>query len=325
MTSVEPIGIEAPRSAAGERLDAFLSRHLEVPRNRIQGWIREGHVAIAGRAVKPSLKLSGGERIECTPQPVLAGESVEAEPGELRILHEDEQIVVIDKPARMAMHPGAGRAAGTLANRLLAAYPEMAAVGGTGRPGIIHRLDIDTTGVVAVARTERAYQELSADFAARRISKTYLAVCYGIPEPRVGEIDKPIGRHAKHRKEMTVRADGRPARTTYAALGTSQGVGLLKVGLETGRTHQIRVHLKAIGHPLVGDPVYGEARWKSLPGAVRTRLRDFERPALHAWILELRHPTSGRRLVCTAPPPADLCQLWEALGGGDLGVAVLAS
>jgi 23S rRNA pseudouridine1911/1915/1917 synthase len=324
VTAERPLRLEVPESAAGERLDAFLAGRLEVTRNRVQGWIRSGRVTVADSEAKPALRLAGGERIECRPLAVAAGEQLVAEAGELSVLHEDGAIVVIDKPAGLAMHPGAGRAGGTLANRLLAAYPEMASVGGRGRPGIVHRLDIDTTGVVVLARSEGAYLALSSDFAARRVEKSYLAVCYGTPREPRGEIARPIGRHPTRRKEMTVRADGRAARTSYSVVASNGGASLLHVGLETGRTHQVRVHLKAAGHPLVGDPVYGEARWKALSGAARAALRSFPRPALHAWTIALRHPTTGVRCAFTAPPPGDLRELWAAVGGADLDATLAA-
>ncbi len=313
------IRLDVPLAARGERLDRFLAAELDLPRNRVQRWIRDGLVTIGDETAKASTVLSQGDEIACSPPPVTIDESVVPEAGPLAIVHEDEEIVVVDKPSRMAVHPGAGRESGTLANRLVAAYPEMARVGGPGRPGIVHRLDIDTTGLVVIARTDAAYRRLSEAFAARRVEKTYLAICYGAPDPTPGVYDWPIGRHPKRRKEMTVRDDGRSARTTWARLGSHGGASLVRIGLETGRTHQIRVHFKAAAHPLVGDPVYGEARWKGLRGRERALLRDFPRPALHAWRLGFDHPGSGEPLELQAPPPADLADLWRALSGGEIG------
>ena len=193
----------------------------------------------------------------------------------------------------------------------------MAGIGGPGRPGIVHRLDINTTGVLVTARTDRAYLALAEDFASRRIEKQYLAVCFGSPTPPEGSLEGRIGRHRSRRTEMAVRPDGRPSRTDYSTLGSATGTSLLSLNLMTGRTHQIRVHLKYAGHPLVGDPVYGEARWKALPPVLRPLLRDFGRPALHAWKLAFVHPTSGRRMRFNAPPPADLPDLWSRLGGSE--------
>jgi 23S rRNA pseudouridine1911/1915/1917 synthase len=223
---------------------------------------------------------------------------------------------VLDKPAGLTVHPGAGRPSGTLVHRLLARYPELAGVGGPGRPGIVHRLDRGTSGVLVVARNPRAYAALSGAFAARTIGKRYLAVVYGAPRPAAGEIRAPIGRHRERRKEMTVRPDGRPAWTGYRTLAApaASGLALVELDLGTGRTHQIRVHLKSIGHPLVGDPVYGEARWRGLPRPSQAALASFPRPALHAWRIALPGPGPSRR-VFEAPVPADLRRLWEQAAG----------
>ncbi|MDP9122825.1 MAG: RluA family pseudouridine synthase, partial [Acidobacteriota bacterium] len=225
----------------------------------------------------------------------------------------DADIVVLDKPAGLTVHPGAGRPAGTLAHLLLGRYPEMAGVGGPGRPGIVHRLDRGTSGILVAARTAAAYHPLTRAFAARQVGKRYLAVVYGELAPRAGSIEAPIGRHPERRKEMTVRRDGRPARTGYRTLAAARGISLVELDLATGRTHQIRVHLKSAGHPLVGDPVYGEARFHGLPRPVQAPLRDFPRPALHAWRLALSHPIDDRPLRFEAPVPGDLRALWEAV------------
>lgn len=314
-----PSRIEVPAAAAGERLDRYLAAALDLPRNRVQRWISDGDVTIDGRAAKPSFLLAGGELLVVRPPASTGGERVEPEHGPLEVLYEDDAIVVVDKPAGLAVHPGAGRAGGTLANRILAAYPEMASVGGPGRPGIVHRLDLDTTGLLLLARTDSAYRRLSDDFASRRVDKTYLAICYGRPSPTPGEYTGPIGRHPQRRKQMAVRPGGRPARTTYERLAEAGGVSLLRVGLDTGRTHQIRVHFKVAGHPLVGDPVYGEARWKAIRGAARGALRAFPRPALHAWKLGFAHPARGEPMTLVAAPPVDLAELWRAVSeGGEL-------
>lgn len=304
----------AGSAEAGERLDRHVVARLDAPRNQVQRWIRDGHVRVGGRVEKPSYTILEGDRIDCDP-PERKDDRVSPEEGDLRVLYEDADLAVLDKPAGLTVHPGAGRATGTLAHHLLARYPEMAGVGGPGRPGIVHRLDQGTSGVLAVARTAAAYHRLARAFAAREVDKRYLAIAYGEPKPPEGTVDAPIGRHAVRRKEMTVRADGRPARTGYRALAARAGIALVELDLETGRTHQIRVHLKHLGHPLVGDPVYGEARWKSLPRSVQTRLRDFPRPALHAWRLALAHPIDGRRLAFEAPVPDDLRELWEGVTG----------
>jgi 23S rRNA pseudouridine1911/1915/1917 synthase len=320
----EPLARVTPEEA-GERLDRFLARRLAVPRNRAQGWIHGGHVTVNDTVIaKPAYTMTPGERISCQPPPPVE-ERVVPEPGELVLLYEDEHLVALDKPAGLTVHPGAGQPTGTLAHRLLAHYPEMAGVGGPGRPGIVHRLDRGTSGVMLAARSDRAYQGLSQAFARREVEKHYLAVVYGVPKSPTGRIDTAIGRHPERRKEMTVfpavvperrsggRSGSRPALTLYRIGATLPGLAFLDVEILTGRTHQIRVHLKSIGHPLVGDGVYGEKRWKGLPGPVQGVLKRFPRPALHAWRLALEHPVTGQPLALEAPLPMDLRTLWRDL------------
>ena len=309
------IELEVPTADAGERLDRYLARVLDVPRNQIQHWVREEWIEVHGRKVRTSMKVMAGDRILCQPLARSQHEDMEPEPGELVALHEDEHLIVLDKPADLTVHPGAGRSSGTLAHRLLHRYPEIAGVGGAGRPGIVHRLDKDTTGVLVIARTEIAYRKLNHAFAEREVRKTYLGIVYGSPDPPTGVIDLPIGRHFQKRMEMAVRKRGRPARTGFELVATGEGVSLLELDLETGRTHQIRVHLKATGHPLVGDPVYGEARWKGLPRRVHSPLKSFARPALHARLIEFRHPVGDELMRFAAPLPEDIRQLWEAVTG----------
>ncbi|HEX7183342.1 MAG TPA: RluA family pseudouridine synthase [Thermoanaerobaculia bacterium] len=301
-------------AAAGERLDRHVAARLDLPRNQVQKWIQDGHVRLGGRQVKPSATVAAGDLVECDP-PERKDDRVRAEPGELAVLYEDADVVVLDKPAGLTVHPGAGRATGTLAHHLLAHYPEMEGVGGPGRPGIVHRLDQGTSGALVVARTPAAYTRLARAFASREVDKSYLAIVYGTPSPAAGTIEAPIGRHPVRRKEMAVVSRGRPARTGYRVLASGAGISLVELDLATGRTHQIRVHMKHLGHPLVGDPVYGEARWKGLPRPVQPPLRDFPRPALHAWRLEFCHPMDGRALSFEAPVPEDLRELWEDVTG----------
>jgi 23S rRNA pseudouridine1911/1915/1917 synthase len=315
-----PVRWRVEEADEGERLDRHASGRLEVARNRVQRWIREGWVLVDGAPAKSSHPVAAGEQIECRPQPVADEADLRPEPGELRLLHEDPDLVAIDKPAGLAVHRGAGRPDGTLANRLLDRYPEIAAVGGPGRPGIVHRLDLDTTGVMVVARTALAYRRLSEAFAERRVDKRYLAIVYGAPRPAAGRIDRPLARHSRDRKRIVVRPDGRPAVTDYRTLDTDRGLAVVELTLITGRTHQIRAPLKALRHPLVGDPVYGEARWRDQPVARQKALKRFPRPALHAWRLALEHPTSGERLRITAPPAEDLEELWRRLADRDLPV-----
>lgn len=306
-----------PVEAAGDRLDRYLAEHYDTPRNRVQAWIRQGRVEVAGAPARPSQRLSAGDQLACEPLPIQQPADLLPEEGPLELLHEDASLVVVAKPADLVVHPGAGRERGTLVHRLLARYPEMARVGGPGRPGIVHRLDRDTTGVLLVARTEEAYHALCTAFAERRVEKSYQAIAYGAPRPPSGAFDGPIARHPRRRKEMAVVPGGRPARTLYATLTSASGLSLLHLGLETGRTHQIRVHLKAAGHPLVGDPVYGEARWKTLTGAAQGAARRFPRPALHAWRIAFEHPQSASRVSYEAPIPDDLRALWRAASDGE--------
>jgi 23S rRNA pseudouridine1911/1915/1917 synthase len=310
----QPRSWRVEEGRAGERLDRHVAEHLNVPRNQVQRWIRQGRVQVDGADAKASTPVQAGIEITVRPPPP-RDDRIRPEEGELVLLHVDDQLIVVDKPAELTVHPGAGRRTGTLAHRLLARFPEIRGLGGPGRPGIVHRLDKDTTGVMVVARTERAYRALSQAFARRRVEKRYLAICHGTPEPPEGRIDAPIGRHPRRRKEMTVRRGARRAVTRYRVLASAGGLSVLELDLETGRTHQIRVHLKYAGHPLVGDPVYGEARWKELPREIRTPVRTFPRPALHAWRLAFEHPEAGRRVVFEAPVPGDLVELWDRVRG----------
>lgn len=269
---------------------------------------------VDGTPAKPSTPLVAGQRVVVEGDPPPEEPPLEPEDGPLRVLWEDGHLAVVDKPADLVVHPGAGRETGTLAHRLLHRWPEIARVGHPRRPGIVHRLDLDTTGALVVARTEAASLGLSAAFADRRVDKTYVAVAWGtLDGPRT--VDLPIARHPTDRKKMAVVDHGRAAVTHLRPGARANGLTWLEVGLETGRTHQIRVHCKAIGHPLVGDPVYGEARWRAVHGAARRRLAEFPRPALHAARLGFDHPVTGERIVVVAPVPDDLCDLWMDVAG----------
>ena len=304
-----------PAEEAGQRLDRYLAQRLEIPRHQIRRWIDEERVQVNAHLPKASRKVEEGDAIVCEPPQKPRETGLIAEEGPLEILYEDADLIVLNKPAGLAVHPGAGRDTGTLAHRLLAAFPDIAGVGGAERPGIVHRLDLDTTGVMVIARSPRAWEKLSKGFADREIDKHYVAIAYGTLKPAGGTIYRPIGRHRGDRKRMTVRGDGRPARTSYSTLAATAGISWLVLGLETGRTHQIRVHLKAVGHPLIGDPIYGEERWKALPRPSRAPLKNFPRPALHAWRLAFAHPVDDRPLCFTAPVPNDLTELWTQVAG----------
>jgi len=309
--------LRVPADAAGERLDRFLADRLDVPRNQLQRWIDEGRVHVEGGAAKPSRRLSADEQIEWEAPAPAGDERISPEAGDLAVLYEDDALIAIDKPPGLTVHPGAGRPTGTLVHRLLTRYPEIAGVGGPGRPGIVHRLDRGTSGLMVVARTPAAYHRLARAFAAREVDKRYLAICHGVVRAPQ-EIDAPIGRHPTRRQEMTVRTGGRPARSRLRPLATTANASLVEIELLTGRTHQVRVHLKSLNHPLVGDPVYGEARWKAATGPSRAALRDFPRPALHAWRLSFTHPISEKRVELESPTPSDLRALWHALADQEI-------
>ncbi len=301
---------------AGVRLDRAVALHLDLPRNQIQEWIRSGLLTVDGVAQpKAGHLLRAGEEIAWVP-PERGESRVQAEEGELRLLYSDDDLVVLDKPAGLTVHPGAGQSTGTLVHRLLASFPELAGVGGPGRPGIVHRLDKGTSGVIVVARTPEAYRALTAAFASRQIEKRYLAIVHGTPKQLQGTIEAPIGRHAVERKKMTVRADGRSATTRYRTIASAAGLALLELEILTGRTHQIRVHLKHLRHPIVGDATYGEARHRELAAPTGRTVRIFPRPALHAWRIGLAHPRTGALMRFEAPLAIDMSDLWSTLAGG---------
>ena len=301
-----------PEELAGARLDRSLARQLGLPRNQIQNWIESGLVRIddtvvgkTGRALKPGETLSWEA-------PLPADDRITPESGELRLIHLDEDLIVLDKPPGLAMHPGAGRSAATLAHRLLGRFPELAGVGGPGRPGIVHRLDKDTSGVLVVARHADSYRTLSRAFAERRVEKRYLAIVRGAPRAATGSIDLPIGRHAVKRQKMAVRADGRQALTLFRVVAKAPAWSLLELDLKTGRTHQIRVHLQHLGYPVAGDTTYGGGA----PGSsAATRKPLPPRVALHAWRLAFSHPRDGRRVEFEAPFASDLAEWWSRVGG----------
>ena len=295
-----------PAACAGLRLDQALARLLpEHSRMRLKGWIEAGRVSLAGAPATPRTKVAAGQVLlvrEPPPAPALAdaGEAIA-----LRVVHEDDAILVVDKPAGLVVHPGAGNPRGTLLNALLNHAPELAAL---PRAGIVHRLDKDTSGLMVVAKTATAQTDLVRQLQARSVSRQYLALACG-DLARGATVDAPIGRHPTARTRMAVVARGKPARTHVDVLERHGVVTLLACRLETGRTHQIRVHLASIGHPLVGDPAYGGRRSSALPPL----LRAFPRQALHAARLALVHPVTGREMAWTSPLPRDFAGLLEAV------------
>ena len=297
---------------AGERLDVFLSRSLpDLSRAHAQRLIAEGHVRIGRESAKASTRLEDGMRVEVE-RPAPAPVELEAEAIPLSVLYEDADLIVVNKPAGMAVHPGPGHERSTLVNALLAHCPDLAGIEGTLRPGIVHRLDKDTSGLLIVAKNDRAQLRLSAQMASRAMRKEYLALVQGTPPPS-GTIDAPVGRHPGQRKQMAIVAEGRPARTHFRALGPVGRDTLVLARLESGRTHQIRVHFAGIGHPVIGDPVYGR----------RSDLVD--RQFLHAWRLGFEHPRTGGWIALEAPLPEDLtaalCTAFARAGAPDVNAA----
>jgi len=300
-----------PVELAGLRLDQALARLFpEHSRSRLQAWVRAGRVTVDARsAADVKRKVWGGERVQLVPATAPA-EAYAAQAIGLDVVHEDDAILVIDKPAGLVVHPGAGHRSGTLANALLHHAPALA---GLPRAGIVHRLDKDTTGLLVVAKTLSARTDLVRQLAARTVKREYVALVHG----RVadgGEIDAPIGRHPTARTRMAVTTRGKPARTRYRVLARFAGATLLAVALDTGRTHQIRVHLRSIGHPIVGDPTYGKraapretaARAGARTGTPYAALAAFPRQALHAARLGLVHPVTGAAGEWQCELPDDL-------------------
>ena len=294
-----------PADCAGWRLDAALARLFpQHSRSRLQAWLKDGLIRIDGAAAAPKSKVHGGEKVEFTGAPTLAAGEDAAEDIALAIVHEDDEIIIIDKPAGLVVHPGNGQPSGTLLNALLHHAPQL---GGIPRAGIVHRLDKDTSGLMVVAKTLTAQTDLVRQLQARTVKRHYMALALGIVEGD-GVVDAPMARHAVQRTKMAVvRSGGKEARTYYEVRERFDRCTLLECRLDTGRTHQIRVHMTSIKHPLAGDPTYGRAK------SGDARLDAFPRQALHAWRLALRHPVSGVEMNWESPLPADFAQLLASL------------
>jgi 23S rRNA pseudouridine1911/1915/1917 synthase len=312
--------VVAPAEAAGDRADRFLAQSIgSLTRSRIKTLIEAGHVARDGAVFRePADPVRAGATYTLTPPaPVSAAPAPQQIPFD--ILFEDRHLIVLDKPAGLVVHPAPGNEDGTLVNALLAHCGDrLPGIGGERRPGIVHRLDRDTSGVMVVAKTEPALAALSADFAARTIERAYTALVWGLPAPAEGEIEGAIGRDLRDRKRMAlVTRGGKPALTRYATRQVFHGaLSLLTCRLATGRTHQIRVHLSARGHPVVGDPVYLRripAISRSVPESARGLCLDFPRQALHASVLGFTHPATGETLRFETPLPADFAGLLASL------------
>ena len=297
---------------ADERLDRALAALAGVPRSQVQRWIEAGGVRCNAAPARASQRVELGDVVEAEP-PEPAAFSLEPEPIPLEILFEDAALVVLDKPAGLVVHPAPGHPRGTLVHALLHHCRDLAGVGGVLRPGIVHRLDAGTSGVMVVAKSDAAHQALSLQFRDHSIERIYHAFVRGSPGAEQGRVERAIGRHPRDRKRMSVAAhEGRDARTAWRVLRRypARGAAQLEVRPETGRTHQIRVHLASQGLPVLGDPVYGRAR-AGLPDEAK-----LARPALHAALLGFLHPSTGERLRFAAPLPADLVALAVALAAG---------
>ena len=299
----DALELVVPLECAGLRLDQVLARLLPAhSRSRLAQWVREQRVSVDGRMALPRAKLWGGERLRVWPEltPDLLASLPQNIP--LEVVYEDDTILVIDKPAGLVVHPGSGNRAGTLLNALLMHAPALA---GVPRAGIVHRLDKDTSGLLVVAKTLIAQTDLVRQLQARTVFREYAAVAHG-GVAQDGCVEAPIGRHPVNRTRMAVVARGKPALTHYRVVDRFAEATLLYCRLETGRTHQIRVHLASIGHPLVGDPVYGRR-------AVRTKDPVFHRQALHARKLALMHPATGQAMAWEADLPVDMRELLATL------------
>jgi len=307
--STEELTIIVPPEAAGRRLDAFLAAQLtDTSRAHIQRAIANGDVAINERTVKPSYRIRAGEEIQVE-LPEAAPLEAAPEPIPLDIIYEDSDLIVINKPAGMVVHPGAGVSSGTLANALVYHFNQLSQTQGALRPGIVHRLDVGTSGVIVVAKTDRAHLNLAEQFEERRVFKSYVALVYGQVVASEGRIDAPIGRDPRHRVKMAVRraGEGRAALTLYRVAERFSEFTLLKAEIKTGRTHQIRVHLAHIKHPVVGDSTYDSGRSNTIKHPpLRAAVAKLGRPFLHAARLSFTHPTSGERAEFSAPLPAEL-------------------
>ncbi len=307
----EQVRVILPPESAGQRMDQALARALpQFSRARIQEWIRDARVTVDGQAPRGRDKVRGGEQVEIRVPETNAGDW-QAEAIPLTIVYEDEDLLVIDKPAGLVVHPGAGNPEGTLLNALLHHAPSLQKL---ARAGIVHRIDKETSGLLVVARTERARLNLMHQLKERSLTREYLALVQGVVIAG-GTVDAPIGRHAQQRTRMAVTDSGRPAVSHYRVEQKFRAHTLLRVKLESGRTHQIRVHMAHLKHPLVGDPVYGGRALlpKAASSALIAALQGFRRQALHATRLGLIHPVSGKEMEWQSPMPADMRELLAVL------------
>lgn len=304
---------QIPSAYTLQRIDQAIASLLpQYSRARLQRWIREGLLTVDGRTVKQKDKVVGGEKIVVSVEEDAQSDRAESIP--LLVVYEDEHLLVVDKPAGLVVHPGAGNPTGTLLNALLNHDSGLESI---PRAGIVHRLDKDTSGLMVVAKTFEAQNYLVQEIQARRVTRIYDALVYGVMTRREGTVEGTIGRHPVHRKKMAIRKDGKPARTHYRILEQFEEHTRVECKLDTGRTHQIRVHMQSLGYPLIGDKTYGGSyrRPKSGDAWIEDALKDFQRQALHAKKLALKHPITDRPLSWTADPPPNFDELLELLRG----------
>ncbi len=305
---------------AGQRLDCFISARLtNCSRSHAAVLIRQGFVQVDGQCCKAGYRVKLNEHVAAQ-IPAPAPTEMKAEPLPLDILFEDQDIIVINKPAAMVVHPAAGHHTGTLVHGILHHCPDLEGIGAEKRPGIVHRLDKDTSGVLVVAKNDQAHHSLAGQFKVRSVQKNYLALILGEPRTTGGQIDLPVGRHPVERKKMSTRGSrGRQALTLWSVRERFHGAALLEIVLKTGRTHQIRVHCQALGYPIVGDSVYGHRGALKILAhnnpSLHKVLKKARRQMLHAWLLGFSHPVDGRRLSFEAPLPEDMTTLLEELRG----------
>jgi len=295
----EPVVLTA--ESGGQRLDVFVARSLPgLSRARVQKLIQDGHVTVGGAAAKAGLKLEQGQRVRVSVRPA-APSHLRAQDIPIAIAYQDGDIIVVDKPAGMTAHPAPGHRDGTLVNAVLARVPDIAGVGGVQRPGLVHRLDKDTSGLIVLAKNDTAFAHLVAQFKTHGVKKTYIALVRGHPSPAEAAIEAPIGRSSRNRQRMAVVEDGREATTTYRVTQRYKGCSLVEATPVTGRTHQIRVHLASVGHPVVGDATYGQPEPR------------LGRQFLHAARLGFRLPSNNDWADFTSPLPPELSRYLDSL------------
>lgn len=318
-TAENPIvSLSAADADEGVRLDAFLASQIEGwSRARLQRLIDDQDVLVNGKSVKPSYKLRVGDEIEVELSPAPSS-SFLPENIPVDVVYEDDDVIVVNKPAGLVVHPAAGASSGTLANALAYRFQNLSASGGPIRPGIVHRLDKDTSGLMVVAKTETAHESLSDQFRAREVFKRYVALVYGVVRTPQGRIEQPLARDPRNRTRMAVVPGGRGAVSLFTVRRQYDAFALLDVELKTGRTHQIRVHLSWLKHPVVGDILYGGGRENSVQDPqLRARVRKLSRQFLHAEELGFRHPVTGKSLRFFAPLPLELSEFLESLEVGE--------